>query len=151
MNIFCKYDALVPLLHLIPNPLNANDHSEEQIDALCLLFETYGVRHPIICDVETKIMVVGHGRLLAAKQCKMDSFPVVYQKFESPAQRDQFAIADNGIALQGELNLKLINELIVDWGPELNLDTLAVKDLTLDRSEKPEKKKKSCPSCGAEL
>ena len=151
MHIFCKFDALVPLDELIPNKLNANDHSEEQIDSLCLLFETYGIRHPIICDEETKIMVVGHGRLLAAKQSKMEGFPVVYQKFATPAQRDQFAIADNGIALQGELNFTLINKLIIDWGSELKLDTLAVKDLTLDRSERPEKKKKKCPGCGFEF
>ena len=136
MEIHCKYDALVPLEELIPNPLNANDHSDEQIERLCLLFDTYGIRHPIICDLETRVMAVGHGRLLAAKKKKMDAYPVVYQKFKSKDEFDQFAIADNAIALWAELNLKLINERLPAWGPELNIKALAIKDFVLEPADK---------------
>ena len=136
MEIHCKYDALVPLEELIPNPHNANDHTDSQIKDLAEMFEYYGIRHPIICNAETRVMAVGHGRLLAAKRLKMPSYPVVYQPFVDEDQFNQFAIADNGIALQAELNLSKINKMIPSWGPEFKLNLLGIKDFVLEPADK---------------
>lgn len=82
----------------------------------------------------------------------MDAYPVVYQSFESVDKFNQFAIADNGIALQAELNLSRINNMLPAWGPEFRLDLLAIKGFKLDAGELPAmEKKKLCPHCGGTL
>lgn len=134
--VHCKYDALLPLSEFIPNPLNANDHPADQIDALVLDFETFGIRHPIISCADSHVMAVGHGRLLAAKKKGLNTFPVVYQKFKDADELNQFAIADNASATWATLNLKKINEMLPAWGPDFNIDALCIKDFELEPADK---------------
>ena len=134
--VHCKYDALLPLSEFVPNPLNANDHPADQIDALILDFETFGIRHPIISCADSHIMAVGHGRLLAAKKKGLTTFPVVYQKFRDADELNQFAIADNAVATWATLNLKKINEMLPAWGPDFNIDALCIKDFELEPADK---------------
>lgn len=161
MQIYCKYDELVPLSKLKPNPRNSNIHSDEQIKRLAKLYGFHGIRHPIIVSKLSGYIVVGHARAEAALSCKMESFPVVYQEFESPEQEESFAIADNAIAEWSEISLSMVNEIVPDLGPDFDIDVLGIKDFKLDadflpgdesdQSRLDKTKLRVCPNCGHEF
>lgn len=152
MNIFCKHDELVNPKLLKPNPENPNEHTPEQARRLLKLFEFHGIRHPIIVSKQSGYIVVGHGRHMAALMGEMESFPVVYQDFESSDQEYAFMVADNGSADWAELDLAAINAKLPDL--ELpDVDVLGIPDFELDPTEKPPKTKapKFCPHCGEDV
>ena len=142
---------------LTPNPKNPNVHSPEQIERLVKLIKEYGWRHPIIVSNQSKMIVVGHGRLEAAKKIGLNKVPVTYQDFESPDIEYGFMVADNAIADWADLDFKAINAHIPELGPDFDLDLLGISNLFLDPSEKYEniKNEKSedrlvflrCPHC----
>ncbi len=138
---------------LRPNPKNPNMHSPEQIDRLAQIIDHYGWRHPIIVSNQSGYIVVGHGRLDAAKRMKLEKVPIEYQDFETPDLEYGFLVCDNGIARQAELNLAQINIDMIDLGP-MDIDLLGIKDFTIEPLDKLKdgeeipKKSKACPNCG---
>lgn len=145
-NIHCKYDELLELKKFNLHPKNRNKHAQDQIDRLCKLYEYHGIRHPIIVSSLSGYIVAGHGRLAAAKQLKMESFPVVYQDFDSEEHEYAFLQADNAIALWAELDIEGIKTDLEQF-PELDHANLGIKDFEVkvetvpkaDEDEVPEK------------
>lgn len=158
MKIMCKYDKLVKLNELKQHKRNPNHHSEEQIHRLAKIIDHYGIRHPIIVDKTTGLIVVGHGRLAAAKAMGLETFPVVYQEFKDADEVYSFMVADNGISEWAELNLSMINTDMANLGPDFDIELLGIKDFEIEPSDiMPEKKidnnleGKICPQCGYEF
>jgi ParB-like chromosome segregation protein Spo0J len=60
---------------LIPYERNAKKHPQEQIDALAREIKDVGFTQPIVIDKDN-VIVVGHGRAIAAKQLGMTKVPV---------------------------------------------------------------------------
>lgn len=115
-----------------PNPKNRNVHSDEQITRLVEILKYQGWRHPLIVSNQSGQLVVGHGRLLAAKKLKMKMVPVIYQDFDSMEQEYAFAVSDNAIASWAELDLSGINADVGDLGPDFNLELLGIENFNLD-------------------
>ncbi len=147
MKIRCKYDELIPVakLRLIRNPLNANDHPDDQVKDLAHLMTVNGIRHPIIISNQTQTIQHGHGRLMAAQLNGWDVFPVEYQDFDTPAQQFSDEIADNTVAKRSKTRRDIISERICDHGPIFDLRDLALPDFTIDISEKLSLT--DCPKC----
>jgi len=113
VDIKSKEIELVEIEKIIPNPKNANIHSEEQIDRLARLIEFQGFRNPLIVSNRSGFLVSGHGRLMAAQKLKLKKVPVIYQDFISEAQEYAYVISDNEIARWAKLDEeKLKIELI---------------------------------------
>lgn len=153
IQIHCKYDELLDLNLIHDYKKNRNQHGQDQIERLVLLYETYGVRHPIIICPDRKVIAAGHGRKLAAIRAGMKTFPVVYQTFKSDEEFHAFTIADNAIADWAKLDFEGINVDLEFLGPDFNLDALAIQGFTLDMAEKEPKEEKEsteqvCPHCG---
>jgi len=138
---------LVEIDKIVPNPKNANKHSDAQITRLCKLIEFQGFRNPLIVSNRTGFLVVGHGRLMAAKKLGMELLPVIYQDFESEAQEYSYLISDNEIARWAELDLEMLGEdlkLIEIDDTELlgiedfNLPDVELLDPQTDEDEVPE-------------
>lgn len=160
MKIHCKYDELIDVKKLLDHPKNRNNHGQDQIDRLAMLYKYHGIRHPIIISTLSNCIVAGHGRKLAAIRSGIEKFPVVYQDFENVEAEYAFIQSDNAIALWASLDLSAINHDLVDLGPDFNLDMLGIKDFTLDFNDKSfdpdfskeeEKQTKYCPHCGGDL
>jgi hypothetical protein len=138
MEIKSKEITLVPLSKLSEYPLNANEHTEEQINKLCELIEFYGFRDPLIVDRQlredgTHWVMAGNGRFQAAKKMGIDNIPVVFQDFKSDDERYGFMVSHNSINASnwgGGLELKKIN-LQLEQFPELNTEMLAIKEFTI--------------------
>ena len=61
---------------LIPYENNAKLHPPEQIDRLANGIKAFGWTQPIVIDKDN-VIVIGHGRLMAAKQLHLEKVPVV--------------------------------------------------------------------------
>ena len=71
MNIIMK-----SLGEITPYEKNAQKHNETQINNIAESIKQHGFVHPIVID-KNNVIVIGHFRLMAAKQLKMKEVPCV--------------------------------------------------------------------------
>ncbi len=116
---------------LVPHPRNPNRHPSHQIGLLSKLIKHQGWRHPIIVSKQSGFIVAGHGRLESALKLKAELVPVDYQDFESEAEEYQFMVSDNTIQELAELDLAMVSQDVLDFGPDFDLDLLAIPNFTL--------------------
>lgn len=64
------------VLDIVPYAKNAKKHDKRQIDNVAESIKQYGFVQPIVIDKDN-VVVIGHCRLLAAKQLKMKEVPCV--------------------------------------------------------------------------
>ncbi len=136
MEIRSKEIVLVHINDIKPNPKNRNQHSDEQIDHLVKQFRYQGFRSPLIVSNRSGLLVAGHGRLLAAIRAKGTHVPVIYQDFEDEAHEFAFGVAENATQSWSELDLSGINADLPDFGPELDIEMLGIKDFVLEPLDK---------------
>lgn len=128
--------SMVKISHLTPSPRNPNKHSKAQIKRIAKLIEAFGWRHPIIVSAKSGYVVVGHGRLEAAKLMGLDEVPVNIQEFNDEHEEYAFMVADNAIAGWSELDLAQINLAVPDLGPDFDIDLLGIKDFVIEPADK---------------
>ena len=117
--------AIVPMIitrielwkteRLVPLERNPRTHSEEQIAEIAASMREFGFLWPIMVNGETRVIVAGNGRYLAAVRLGLPLVPVVEERHLTPVQRRAFIIADNKIAL----NAGWSNELLAEELPAL--------------------------------
>ena len=73
---------------------NAKKHPEEQVKAIANSIKEFGFRQPLVLDKNMEI-IVGHGRLAAAKLLGMTAVPVVMADDLTEEQVKAFRLADN--------------------------------------------------------
>lgn len=93
---------------LLPYVRNTKLHPPRQIKKIAMSIEQYGFNVPIIVDGKNEI-ISGHGRLLAAKELKVDEVPCVRIEHLTPEQIRAFRIADNKVA-ESEWEAELLDE-----------------------------------------
>ena len=155
VHIRAKAVHVTPISEIVENPKNPNRHSPEQIERLSELIKYQGFRNPLVVSERTGFLVVGHGRLQAAKKLGLKELPVMVQQFKDEAQEYSYLVSDNAISEWAELDFSKINQDFLDLGPELDVDMLGIKDFKIEPLDKleetlPKDKKSSlikCPLC----
>ena len=137
MEIKSREIKIVDIDSIIPNPKNPNTHSKEQIERLCKLIKNTGFRNPLVVSNQTGFLVVGHGRLEAAKNLELKEIPVIFQDFKNEADEYAYMTADNAIGSWSELDLAKINEEVLKF-EELDIEMLGIKDFEIVEAEKLE-------------
>ena len=133
----CAYDELVDLHKLQPNPKNANNHPEKQIELLAKIIDYQGQRSPIVVSNRSGFITKGHGRLLAIQKLGWKQAAVDYQDYENEAQEFADLIADNKIAELAEHDdQKMFSE--IEKIPDLNLEMLGIPDLKMPEVFEPQ-------------
>ena len=61
---------------LVPYEKNAKLHPDDQVEHIANSIKMFGWTQPIVVD-EHNVVVIGHGRLAAAKKLMLDTVPVV--------------------------------------------------------------------------
>ena len=84
----------LPPGELTPYAKNAKRHPEAQVQHIANSIKEFGFRQPIVVDADN-VVVIGHGRLLAAKLLGMESVPVVRADDLTEAQIKALRLADN--------------------------------------------------------
>ena len=98
-----------PLSELAPYAANARQHSKEQITQIAASIREFGFNVPLLVD-DNGELIAGHGRLLAAKQMKLKTVPVIRLAHLSEAQVRAFRLADNQLALNASWDTALLLE-----------------------------------------
>jgi hypothetical protein len=147
---------LIDIDKLKPRKGNRNAHPQNQIDRLAEIYKYQGFRNPIIVSNQSKQIVCGTGRYLAALRAGLKKVPVLFQDYENDEQEYAHHVADNALNEWSSIDFKGINDDIQFLGPDFNIEMLAIEGFTLDFSEKEheelpqtkEKKEQTCPACG---
>ena len=79
---------------LTPYPANAKKHPDEQVDHIANSIREFGFRQPIVVDADN-VVVIGHGRLMAARKLGLESVPVVRADDLTDEQIKALRLADN--------------------------------------------------------
>ena len=79
---------------LVPYPGNAKQHPADQIKHIANSIKRFGWKQPIVCDKD-RVVIIGHGRLLAAKELMLDSVPVVFAEDLTEEEANALRLADN--------------------------------------------------------
>ena len=138
-----KAIQMVEAHKLTPNPKNPNKHPPCQIERLAKLIDYQGFRNPIIVSNRSGFIVVGHGRLEAAKKLGLEEVPVIYQDFADEVQEYAYVVSDNTIADWADTDLSMVNTEMLDLGPDFDIDLLGIKDFTIEPIEKYDEEKEN--------
>ena len=95
---------------LIPYSNNPKQHPEEQVDQIASSIKNNGFIQPIVVDSENEI-IIGHGRLQAAKKLGLDKVPVIKHEELTEAEAKALRLDDNKIAESEWQDEKLAIEL----------------------------------------
>src|SRR3990167_9517011 len=111
----------IPIGEIKPYEKNAKKHPEKQIKQIADSIQEFGFNQPIVVDKDD-VVIVGHGRLEAAKLLKLDEVPVLRLKNLSEAKIKAYRLADNKL---NESRWKM--KLVIDELKELNLQGINIE------------------------
>jgi DNA modification methylase len=95
---------------LKPNPGNARRHSTKQLHQIAASIREFGFNSIVVID-EDGIILVGHGRVEAAKLAGLTTLPVLRITHLTAEQKVGFALADNKIALNSDWDMEQLTLL----------------------------------------
>ena len=84
----------MPIGDLVPYENNTKIHPPEQVDHIVNSITRFGWQQPIVVD-RNNVVIIGHGRLLAAKQMGLQEVPVVHADELSEEDAQALRLADN--------------------------------------------------------
>lgn len=125
---------------LKPYERNAKMHSAEQVEHIANSIKEFGWQQPIVID-KYNIVVIGHGRLLAAQKLGLTEVPCVVADDLSDEQIKALRIVDNQVAKSKTDNATIAEELstILELDMEqfgFDIDTVWEFDLS-DNDDEP--------------
>ena len=97
-----------PTDQLIPYARNARTHTDEQVAQIAGSIAEFGFVNPVLVG-EDKIIIAGHGRLLAAQRLGLSEVPVIVLDHLNETQRRALVLADNQIADNAGWNDELLS------------------------------------------
>ena len=111
----------VPLKEIKPYKNNAKKHPEEQVANVAESIRTLGWRQPIVLDKDG-VIIIGHGRFLAAKKLGLETAPCHYATDLTDEQVKKLRLLDNKLnESEWDLNLLKLDGAGLDF-KEYNLD-----------------------------
>ena len=148
----------IPTKDLVPYDRNAKKHDETQINNVAESIKQYGFVQPIVID-KGNVVVIGHCRLLAAKQLKLKEVPCVCVEDLTEEQVKALRIVDNK-SNESEYDFDILADELVDLdfsGFDFDFkmpyqeeeSSVNIDDFFVDAEQKPKEPKKiQCPHCG---
>lgn len=79
---------------LVPYEMNAKLHPVDQVEQIANSIKAFGWTQPIVVDKDN-VVVIGHGRLMAAKHLNLEKVPVICRDDLTEAQIKACRLADN--------------------------------------------------------
>ena len=131
-NWAAKEIVMISATDLVPFERNPRLHNEAQIEAIKKSIAEWGWTAPVVVD-EDKMVIAGHGRLLAAQELEITEIPCIVAKGWTDQQKQAYVIADNKIYEKGEWDYGALSQMkelasqnfdisLID--SEMNLDNL---------------------------
>lgn len=143
---------------LIPYDRNTKKHDKTQINNVAESIKQYGFVQPIVIDKDN-VVVIGHCRLLAAKQLKMKEVPCVCVEDLTEEQVKAMRIVDNK-SNESEWDFDILPDELAEldfsgFDFEFKMpyqeeeSNINIDDFFVEAEQKPKEPKKiQCPHCG---
>ena len=77
-----------------PYERNAKKHPEEQVEHIANSIKEFGWQQPLVIDKDN-VLIIGHGRLMAAQKLGLDTVPVIRAEQLTEEQVAALRLADN--------------------------------------------------------
>ena len=119
--IYLPPDDLTPYEH------NAKRHPDDQVEHIANSIREFGFRQPIVVDADN-VVVIGHGRLLAAKKLGLDAVPVVRADDLTEAQIKALRLADNKTN-ESEWDFSELEAELADLEIDFNMSDFGFDDI----------------------
>jgi ParB-like chromosome segregation protein Spo0J len=100
----------LPVAGLKPNPRNARLHSKKQLHQIAASIREFGFNSIVVVD-EDDVILVGHGRVEAARLAGLTTVPVLRITHLTAQQKVGFSLADNKIALNSDWDMEQLQLL----------------------------------------
>lgn len=123
-----------PIEEIKPYPKNAKKHPAKQVAQIAASIKEFGFNQPIVVDKDG-VVIVGHGRLEAAKSLGLQEVPVIEVDLTS-AKAKAYRLADNKLN-ESDWEMKLVIEELKEIaleGIDIEL-TGFTKDLIIESSD----------------
>lgn len=95
----------IEVKNLLPYAFNNRIHSEQQVDRIAHSIKEFGFNQPIVVDQDLTV-IVGHGRLEAAKKLGLKKVPCVQLSDLTETQKKAYRILDNKLQNDSEWNFQ---------------------------------------------
>ena len=156
---------------LKPYERNAKKHPVEQVENIANSIREFGFRQPLVIDRDG-VLVIGHGRLMAAKKLGLKTVPCVRADDLTDEQVKALRLADNKTnesgwdfaALEEELNELEAEFDMADFGFSMDKEENGAAEATPlneellnqyfsdnDADEVKKQKMITCPHCGKQF
>lgn len=134
----------IAVADITPYALNAKDHPPEQIDKIVYSLKKFGWVQPLVVD-EAGVLVIGHGRLLAAQRLGMVEVPCVRAEDFTEAQIRELRLLDNKLneSQWNKKNLKQETAYLVTEGIDVKSLGFEIEDTTQVVEPEPEYEEES--------
>ena len=119
---------------LIPYEKNARTHDENQIEKLKNSLQEFGFINPVIID-EKNMILVGHGRIIGAKELGIETVPCIRIKYLTDDQKKAYILADNKLSDLGGWDLELLNEELLSIDLDMSMFGFEDIDFSIDLDE----------------
>jgi len=116
-----------------PYPKNAKKHPKKQIEQIANSIKEFGFNQPIVID-EENVVVVGHGRLEAAKKLGMERVPILQINL-TEEQAKAYRLADNKLN-ESDWDMELVIEELKGLDTDMIDLTGFSQDLVIEDDEK---------------
>jgi len=115
---------------VIPYAFNNRKHGAVQVERIANSIQSFGFNQPIVVD-EGSVILVGHGRLEAAKRLGLKTVPVLRIENLTPTQKKAYRILDNKLQNDSEWDFDSLRiELAELEEADFDLDEWGLNDLT---------------------
>ena len=121
---------------LVPYEMNAKLHPASQVEHIANSIKAFGWTQPIVVD-ENNVVVIGHGRLMAAKELHLDRVPVVCRDDLTEEQINACRLADNKTNESGWDFSKLEEELAQLAIDGIDMEQFGFDDIGIDENAMP--------------
>ena len=109
----------VPINSIHPDPANPRRISDKDLENLTRSIKEFGLIDPVICRRETRMVIGGHQRLLAARKLGMKTVPVIFLDLDEEKAK-LLNVALNNIS--GEFDEELLGQLLAGLNGSTDLD-----------------------------
>lgn len=98
-----------PIDQIVPFARNPREHPEREIEMLVASIKKNGFVNPVLLS-DSRVIIAGHGRLIAAKRLLMTTVPAIILGHLTEAEQRALRVADNQIALRAVWSVELLAE-----------------------------------------
>lgn len=116
---------LVDVSELKPDPTNARRHDSMNVSAIKASLTHFGQQKPVV-TTKDKVIVAGHGLVMAAKELGWEKVAAVVTDIEDPNEIRAYAIADNKTAELSDWDTEALSATIKDL---MAVDENLIEDL----------------------